>query len=86
MFIEISPTGVRKQKIILYTSAAQILQGEEPQQLRIQDFPEEGTNPKVGGRQPVIWPNFHEHCMKMKKIGTRAEVCVRNPPMFLYKI
>ena len=48
MFIEISPTGVRKQKIILYTSAAQILQGEEPPQLRIQDFPEEGTNPKVG--------------------------------------
>ena len=21
-------------------------------------------------RQPVIWPNFVENCMKMKKIGT----------------
>ena len=37
----------------------------------IQDFLE-GRQPSVwggGGRQHIIWPNFAENCMEMKKIG-----------------
>ena len=43
------------------------------EQWRIQDFPEEGAlTPKVGGRQPIIWPIFPKNCMKMKKFWTRG--------------
>ena len=32
----------------------------------------EGAYPKGGGCQPIIWPDFAENCMKMKKIGPRV--------------
>ena len=37
---------------------------------RIQDFREEGANPRKGP-QPISWPKFAENCIKMKKIGPR---------------
>ena len=35
----------------------------------VQYFPR-SANPK--GRQPIIWPNFSENYIKMKKIGLRG--------------
>ena len=42
-------------------------------QRQIQDFPV-GAIPKKG-RQPIIWLNFPENCMKIKKIGARRKGC-----------
>ena len=53
----------------------------QPNQWRIQDFPEEGALTPKGGRQPVIWPIFPENCMRMKKFwagGGRASLA---PPL-----
>ena len=37
-------------------------------QWRIQDFPE-GVSTLRGEHRPIIWPQFCENCMQMKKIG-----------------
>ena len=38
-----------------------------------------GTNPKGGGRQPIIWPIFPENCMKMKKFWAGGARVPRAP-------
>ena len=40
-------------------------------QRQLQDFPDEGGGV---GQQSIIWSNFAENCMKMKKIGPRGLV------------
>ena len=39
-----------------------------------------GTNPKGGGRQPIIWPIFPPNCMKMKKFWARGRHASLTPP------
>ena len=47
-----------------------------PQQRRIQDFPDGiGDTSHRGGNQPIIWLNFAEKCLKMKKNGPRRREC-----------
>ena len=42
----------------------------EIKQWRIQDFPDfPGVERQLQTGGPIIWPNFAENCMKMKKIG-----------------
>ena len=41
-----------------------------PSQRWIQDFSDGGYLPQKGERQPNIWPNFAENCMKMEKNWT----------------
>ena len=48
---------------ILPSSGSMIFQGRTP-------------TPRGGGHQPIIWPNFPENCMKMKKIWRACKICV----------
>ena len=49
-----------------------------PFQWRIRDFPDGWAPTPKEGCQPIIWLNFAENCMKMKKIGPRGR------PQFYY--
>ena len=33
-----------------------------------------GRQPKMRGRQPIIWPKFPQNCLKIKKIGPGERV------------
>ena len=48
-------------------------------------FPDGVYHPKGEGYQPIIWPNFLEDCMKVKKIwpsgGSRPNFFYINPPL-----
>ena len=39
-----------------------------------------GANVQGGGRQPIIWPNVPENCMKMEEIGPRGRRAPLYPP------